>query len=156
MSGSGNNALATGRRRVTVGDVDAAGILFFATPYRWLDDVLTGWWNSIGHGISDMLGSGMSCPAVASGACYPAPITVDEEVELALYPSSVGETSFSVTMCATRLRDLVVTAKATSWHVWSKRGEQPTSLRPEPLPGWLRAPLSSSARLTPAVTRTDR
>lgn len=89
MDGRAAEYLATARRRVAMGDVDAAGILYFAAPYRWLEELFTGWLKDAGHPVSAMLRSQVACPCVASAATYLAPLSLDDEITLTLQPSSV-------------------------------------------------------------------
>ncbi|PXY16710.1 hypothetical protein BA062_38610 [Prauserella flavalba] len=145
--------LASSRRRVTMGDVDAAGILYFAAPYRWLEELLTGWWKATGHPLSEMLRSGSGCPSVASAARYSRPLTVDDEIALALYPSLIGRTSFAVTAVVTRIDDGAVAVEASSWHVWSSFGDprSPGGIQARPLPDWLRTALAAAPLTDPAA-----
>ncbi|MBB2505238.1 acyl-CoA thioesterase [Amycolatopsis echigonensis] len=143
-------------RRVAMGDVDAARILYFAAPYRWLEELLTGWCKAIEHPVSGMFREGSGCPSVASAAQYVAPLALDDEISVALYPSSIGHTSFSVTAVASRIDDGRVMVKVTSWHAWALFGEDDTgavTLRAQPLPDWLRDGLAASTLIQPATPR---
>jgi acyl-CoA thioesterase FadM len=137
-------------------DVDAAGIVYFAAPYRWLEDLFSGWLTMIGHPLRDMLRSASGCcPSVASAAHYTAPLTLDDEVSLALYPSSIGRTSFSVTAVANKIGERTIALRASSWHVWGTIDHGPvgaTTIRPQPLPAWLREGLGGAQLISPATT----
>ena len=63
------------RLRVVMADVDAASILYFATPYRWQELLFTGWMHSIGHPVSGLLGSGRGCPVPAPSIPRPTKLT---------------------------------------------------------------------------------
>jgi acyl-CoA thioesterase FadM len=145
--------LASSRRHVAMGDVDAAGILYFAAPYRWHEELLTGWWKTIGHPLSDMLRSDHGCPSVSSVARYSRPLTVDDEIALALYPSRIGRTSFAVTTVVTQVDDGAVAVDASSWHVWTKFGDPrvPGGIQSRPLPDWLRTGLAAAPLTEPAA-----
>lgn len=143
--------LARAERRVTMGDVDAAGILYFAAPYRWLEELFTGWLKATGHPLSEMLHQSEGCPAVASAASYLTPLKLDDEISLALHPSSIGRTSFSVTAVVRRVADDTMALKVSAWHVWTTftAGDGAPELRPTPLPSWLRDNLRGAPLVDP-------
>lgn len=144
MDGAASDCLARTHRRVAMGDVDAAGILYFAAPYRWLEELFTGWLNDIGHPVSAMLRDGVACPCVASAANYLVPLCLDDQITITLHPSSIGTTSFAVTAEARRVVDDVVAVRATGWHVFTRfGGAGHPNLSPEELPTSLQAELSS-------------
>lgn len=134
-----------------MGDVDAAGILYFASPYRWLEELLSGWFFEIGHPLSSLLHGGTGCPSVASAAQYLAPVGLDDHLDVALYPSGTGTTSFSITAIARRARDDDLAVKVSSWHTWSRVDHDVgTRLRPMSLPDWLHQSLAAATAVEPA------
>lgn len=146
MLNGGAQPLARARRRLAMGDVDAAGILYFAAPYRWHEELFSSWFATIGHPVSGMLRAGTGCPCVGSSASYAVPLTLDDEIELHLRPSAAGRTSFALTTTVYRVADRVSAVSATSQHVWSvfPAGSPATALRSAPLPGWLRDAVSDA------------
>lgn len=128
-------------------DVDAAAILYFGTPYRWCEDLYTGWLATIGHPVGQLLQQGVGTPAVASNCSYTAPLGVDDLVRLELRAAEVGRRSFRV-RCdvwhdGTGEHSLTVGVS----HVWchfedSAQGQHLTSAR---LPDWLRDALTRDA-----------
>jgi YbgC/YbaW family acyl-CoA thioester hydrolase len=144
------------QKRVAMADVDAAGILYFAAPYRWLEESFTGWLKALGHPLSSILRSGQGCPCVTSATSYAVPLVLDDDIELTLRPSSVGSTSFSITVEAIRPSDAALALRSTAWHVWSEFDGHTQSpvVAPSPLPDWLREGLSSAPSTSPVRTRT--
>lgn len=130
------------RHRLTMGDVDAAGIVFYANPYRWRDVVYTGWLLSIGHPLSQLLDSGFATPCVASSARYLAPIGLDDVVDLSLVAERVGTSSFDLRMDAAMAgQDPAVEVRTTN--VWAAR-KPGGGLSAQPLPDWLVKNLSAA------------
>jgi acyl-CoA thioesterase FadM len=134
-----------------MGDVDAAGILYFPVPYRWHEELFTGWLKDVGHPISGMLRGDAACPCVGSAATYPATAGVDDELEMTLHPTKAGTTSFGLATCVRRIDDGRLVVHVGSWHVWSAFvGEGPDrTLRPTPLPSWLRNALAEAPLIEP-------
>ena len=127
-------------KRVTMADVDAAGILYFASPYRWLEEHVTGWLIDRNHPLSDLLKEGHAFPCVSSSASYSAPVRVDDILEVTLHPLHVGRTSFALgAQC--RRDDGTHVVSVAAWHVWVELGESPRSM---PLPTWLRKSLETA------------
>ena len=50
--------------RVTMADVDAAGIIYYASPLRWAEVLLGDWLEQTGHSIATMLGGNEAIPVV--------------------------------------------------------------------------------------------
>lgn len=121
-------------KRVTMADVDAAGILYFASPYRWLEEHVTGWLIDCHHPLSELLKGGYAFPCVSSSASYSAPVRVDDILNVTLHPLHIGRTSFAVGARCQRADGAHVVSVA-AWHVWVEFGESPLSM---PLPPWLR------------------
>ena len=135
-------------------DVDAAGILYFGAPYRWLEESLTAWLNVLGRPLSGFLRSGSGCPCVTSATSYSVPLVLDDEISVSLRPSGLGRTSFALTTEATRLRDGAMAVRSTAWHVWSTfdgRSDPPVIV-PAPAPDWLRTAFAATAWTPPVTT----
>lgn len=131
--------LAESTYRVPMADVDAATILYYATPYRWREQLYTSWLAAIGHPLVDLLASGDGCPCVASSAEYVRPVRLDDVLSFRLVADEVGRTSFSDRFEA-RAADGEVSVIVRATQVWVEAGAD-GALTPAPLPGWLRAAL---------------
>jgi acyl-CoA thioesterase FadM len=123
------------RLRVVMADVDAASILYFATPYRWQELLFTGWMHAIGHPVSGLLGSGNGCPAVKSSATYLRPLRLDDLVRCQLSCEEIGRTSFEVSMRGYAEASGELAVQTWTRHVWVSRDAA------TPLPDWLRSAL---------------
>jgi YbgC/YbaW family acyl-CoA thioester hydrolase len=130
---------ATARRRIAMADVDSAQILYFASPYRWLEAQFTEFLADNGHPLSGLLAQGLGMPIVKSGCEYLSPLSLDDVVEQQLIAEHIGRTSFSIRCDIGRLPDVAV--RVTGTYVWSEReGDQRTGrYRPAPVPDWLRS-----------------
>lgn len=148
-------SLLTTQRRVPMADVDAAGILYFGAPYRWLEEAFTGWLSAIGHPLGVLLRSGTGCPCVTSATSYGVPLVLDDEISVRLRPSSLGRSAFSLTTEVTRLRDDALAVRSTAWHVWSDfdGAADPPVVTPTSVPDWLREAFDATTWTTPVATR---
>jgi len=77
--------LLTARFHVVMADVDAAQILYFATPLRWAERMFSRWRREVGLPMSEMLRTGTGTPAVRSEITYAASLHLDEEVEATMW-----------------------------------------------------------------------
>ena len=93
--------------RVTMADVDAAGIIYYASPLRWAEVLLGDWLEQTGHSIAAMLGRGEATPVAGVEVRYRAPLGLDDHLRLRLSAQRVGTTSFT-----------------TRCDVWGPRGEE--------------------------------
>jgi YbgC/YbaW family acyl-CoA thioester hydrolase len=139
--------LARARRRVTMADVDAARILYFAAPFRWVEELYTSWLAELGHPVSEMLRERMSTPAVSSRCDYEHPLRLDDRFTIALRAGRVGTSSFSVVGEVTLEPSRVHCVRVEVVHVWAAFDErrEATRLDVSPLPRWLRHALGSPA-----------
>lgn len=137
--------LIEGRWRVTMADVDGAGIIYYASPLRWAEVLFGDWLEQLGHPISAMLAAGEATPAVDVRVRYRSLLSLDDHCRLELSTERVGRTSFSV-RCDVRgpgdgqvAVDTVVTHAYVSYtHPGSGGG---AGARTQPLPPWLRKAL---------------
>ncbi|HEX3591116.1 MAG TPA: thioesterase family protein [Pseudonocardiaceae bacterium] len=131
---------------VTMADVDAAGIIYFATPLRWAERMSTGWLNEIGHSLTSMFAAGVTIPAVAVQVEYRSQLTLDDQVRLELSAEAVGTTSFTL-RCEGFVGDAATAAVCSrTTHVYTRftnpalGGEGAAK---EPVPDWLRTALTA-------------
>ena len=94
--------------RVTMADVDAAGIIYYASPLRWAEVLLGDWLDQSGHSIAAMLGGNEAIPVVGVEVRYRAPLGLDDHLRLGLSAQRIGNTSFT-----------------TRCDVWGPRAEHP-------------------------------
>jgi acyl-CoA thioesterase FadM len=124
------------RLRVAMADVDAASILYFATPYRWQELLFTGWMHAIGHPVSGLLGSGHGCPAVHSSCSYKRPLRLDDFVRCELWCDELGRSSFGVVLRGYEEASGELAVETATRHVWVEDGAA------TPMPDWLRSALT--------------
>jgi 4-hydroxybenzoyl-CoA thioesterase len=135
-----DRVLARERYRVAMADVDAAGVLYYAAPYRWRERVFTGWLAAVGWPLSTMLGAGQSCPCVESSARYLAPARLDDELDLSLAVQRVGRRSWGDRLEGrTRDGQLVIDVRASL--AWVER-DADGAMRAHPLPPEFRAAIT--------------
>jgi YbgC/YbaW family acyl-CoA thioester hydrolase len=145
MGEKAGGVLATASRRVTMADTDAAGIIYFASPLRWVEEMFSGWFVEIGHPFSVLLPEGLATPAVSIRADYSSPLALDELIDLEMLASHVGVSSFAVHAVVTRRGDAQPALSLTVHHVFGRLNRGPgAKFVPEVLPEWLRAPLTAS------------
>ncbi len=81
---------------VVMADVDMAHILYYATPLRWAERVLTRWRREIGLPVSAMLTSGKGSPVVETRITYARPLRMDDAVQARLWLDSRGRRAYTL------------------------------------------------------------
>jgi YbgC/YbaW family acyl-CoA thioester hydrolase len=136
--------------RVTMADVDAAGILYYASPLRWAEMLLGDWLERSGHSLSSMFAAGEATPAAAVTIRYRVPLSLDDHCSLRLSAGRIGKTSFTVCCAVWGTRDgwgderLAVEVESTHTYVsLARRPGGGADLAKQPLPAWLTQALDS-------------
>jgi YbgC/YbaW family acyl-CoA thioester hydrolase len=151
--------LYTDRFLVTMADVDAAGIIYFATPLRWAEKLYTHWIHGLGHPHRQMFSEGIATPAVNVIADYRSHLSLDDEIRLELTAARIGTTSFTLRLEAfverysgptPRPREATAAVDVRTTHVFSRythpsynHGARTVK---QPLPEWLRSALEIGYR----------
>jgi YbgC/YbaW family acyl-CoA thioester hydrolase len=152
--------LYTDRVLVTMADVDAAGIIYFASPLRWAEKLYAHWTHSLGHSHRQMFSEGVATPAVNVTVDYRSHLSLDDEVRLELAAARIGVTSFTLRLqafierqadSAPRSRDVLTAAAAAvevrTTHVFSRyvhpSYDHDARTVKQPLPDWLRSGLQA-------------
>jgi YbgC/YbaW family acyl-CoA thioester hydrolase len=119
-------------------DTDSGGVIYYGAPFPWHEQALLGWFDSIGHRISEILANGHAFPCVHSEADYLKPLRVDDIVEVRLHAGRVGISSFQT---ETRIWKDELAAVVRATYVWAE-GHPRTSVKSAPMPTWLRDALT--------------
>jgi YbgC/YbaW family acyl-CoA thioester hydrolase len=133
--------------RVTMADVDAAGIIYYASPLRWAEVLLGDWLEQAGHPISAMLAAGQATPVVGVQVRYRSPLSLDDHCRLGLFTQRIGTTSFT-TRCDVRGpgsgRTAVEIEVTHAFGAYSRpRPGDRAVIEKQPLPPWLRKALEA-------------
>ena len=111
------------RYRVTLGDVDAAGIIFFANVFRWHESRLSTWLADLGRPLRSILDADIALPTVASSAEYPASAFLDDILEVRARTHTVTDTSFVFETTWARVVDTRSVAVVRTTHVSCRKTE---------------------------------
>jgi 4-hydroxybenzoyl-CoA thioesterase len=119
-------------RRVYVGDDDASGLIYFPSYLRYMAEGDQDYFDALGHPVVEMIGDGVSCPAVNSSCDFVSPARagddLDQEIRI-----TVGQRSSFACHHEFRLDDRVV-ARGRVVRVWVNLADMSS----QPLPEWLR------------------
>lgn len=134
-----------GRRRITMHETDASGLIFFGVVGAWANESFCAWLAATGHPLSALLRASSAFPTRRFESEYHAPLALDDDVEMQLRSTHVGRTSFALELSVVRVHDDVTAVTVRTWHVFAEfthvgAGSRPEP-RPAPLPGWLRRAL---------------
>lgn len=136
--------------RVTMADVDAAGIIYYASPLRWAEALLGDWLEQSGHTISAMLGAGEAIPVVHAEVRYQAPLGLDDHCRLGLSAERIGRTSFTVRCDVRGPRADRAAVQVLATHAYARfskpRPGAAAEIAPRPLPPWLREALEGDSK----------
>jgi YbgC/YbaW family acyl-CoA thioester hydrolase len=136
--------------RVTMADTDAAGIIYYASPLRWMELTLGGWLEQLGHPISSMLAGNEAIPVVGTEVRYQSPLGLDDQCRLRLSAQRIGTTTFTV-RCdvigprAERPAVVVVVTHAYGRFEMPRPGIS-AKIETRPLPSWLREALEADSK----------
>jgi len=135
--------------RVTMADVDAAGIIYYASPLRWAEVLLGDWLEQAGHSISAMLGAGEAIPVVGVEVRYRAPLGLDDHLRLGLSAQRIGNTSFTTRCDVWGPRTGQPAVEVAVTHAFGgyapPRSGQGAVVSKQALPPWLRKALAEGS-----------
>ena len=128
-------------RRIQFSDTDMAGIVHFANYFRMMEEVEHAYFRSIGLSVS-MQHDGMHIgwPRVSAACEYFGPIRFEDDVELHLRVTKVGEKSFNYEVDFMLAGKRMALGKITSVCCVLERG----TMRAIPIPSTLRAKLTAT------------
>lgn len=84
-------------RMVVLGDVDAAGVLYFGNVFRWHEEVFTRWLSTVGFPLEALFASGRGLPVRSSWAEYPASAGLGETLSVTVSITELHDTEFVFT-----------------------------------------------------------
>lgn len=129
---------------VRMADVDAARVIYYASPLRWQEMLVSDWFIHCGHSLSDQLGQSTNCPCVEVRVNYRCPVRLDDQLTLRLTVERVGRTSFGLLMTATTPAGaLAVEVRTVNV---STAVDEDGDVRSLPMPEWLQRELTGLAR----------
>jgi acyl-CoA thioester hydrolase len=135
--------------RVTMADVDAAGIIYYASPLRWAEVLLGDWLEHSGHSIAAMLGAGEAIPVVGVEVRYRAPLGLDDHLRLRLSAQRIGTTSFTTRCDVWGPRTEHPAVEVAVTHAFGgyapPRPGQGAEVSKQALPPWLRKALAAGS-----------
>jgi len=130
------------RRRVQFAETDMAGVLHFSNYYRYMEEVEHAFWRSLDLTVyhPDAQPS-LSWPRVATNCEYFAPLRFEDEVDLSLRVTKVGDKSLSYEVEFRRSKERCATGRVTAVCCMTKPG----SFAPTPIPAAIRMRLEGGA-----------
>jgi acyl-CoA thioester hydrolase len=133
--------------RVTMADVDAAGVIYYGSPLRWAEMMLGDWLEQSGHPISAMLSANEAIPVVAAEVRYRSPLSLDDHCRLGLSARRAGRTSFMVRCTVWGPRDDRPAVQVDVTHAFAGHATQgpghSVEFEGRALPPWLRKALEA-------------
>lgn len=108
------------QHHVSLGDVDSAQVIYFATVFRWHEQSFSEWLAKEYVPLSRVLASGHGLPVVSCSATYTASIRQDDKLTLDSWVYDIGRSSF--TFGTTILSGETVAGTVETRHVWVEAG----------------------------------
>ncbi|CAM5692469.1 acyl-CoA thioesterase [Streptomyces canus] len=94
--GGDSDPLLRRRLRVTMGDTDAAQVVYFAAPARWAESMMSEWMAIAGFATSRLLAAGFGTPAVHAEFTYRSCLRLDDELDGCLRLDRLSQRSFTL------------------------------------------------------------
>jgi YbgC/YbaW family acyl-CoA thioester hydrolase len=102
-------------RRVQFAETDMAGVAHFASYFRWMEEVEHAFFRSVGLSVvMTQDGKEIGWPRVAAACEYSAPARFEDELELRLRVTKVGNKSFNYEVDVLKGGQRIALGKLTS------------------------------------------
>ena len=106
--------VASRRIRLTYADTDAAGILYYAAWFPWMERISVEWTYGHGFRLDRMMTEHGASPVTRTTTCeYTASATIYDEVDVDMRVDHVGRRSYTYGFTMTRVPDGVVVARSS-------------------------------------------
>jgi len=126
------------RRRVQFAETDMAGVLHFSNYFRYMEEIEHAFWRSLDLSVYVRDSEPhISWPRVATGCDYFVPLHFEDEVDLALRVTKVGEKSLSYEVDFRRHGQRAATGRVTAVCC----ATEPGSFTATPIPAEIRSKL---------------
>ena len=137
-------AVRVTRRTLAWGECDPAGIIFYPTYYRWMDEATWALFASAGYPAGRMRAGHYSLPLVDSRCEFLSSPLFGDEIEIRSHVSKWGRSSFSLAHEFLIARDGRALARGLESRVWCRYEAGPGSpLRSAPIPEDVRSALGA-------------
>lgn len=113
-------------------EIDAAGVMFFASYFRLAHDAYESFMLEIGFGLPELLRRGSQLPLVHSTADFLQPIRHGDSFEIGVHIAQIGDTSFTVEYVFLNDQGMQAARLQTRHVLINPENRQPMAL-PEPL-----------------------
>jgi YbgC/YbaW family acyl-CoA thioester hydrolase len=115
MTAPPEGTLSARRRiRLSYADTDAAGIIYFAAWFPWMERLSTEWFHDNGFRFDQMLARfGATMVSRATSCEYLVPVGVYDEVDIEMRVARVGESSCQLAFAMTRVADARAVGRST-------------------------------------------
>ncbi|TWT45937.1 1,4-dihydroxy-2-naphthoyl-CoA hydrolase [Phycisphaerae bacterium RAS1] len=104
-------------RRVAFSETDLAGVMHFSNYYRWMEDIEHAFWRSLGMSIvqdAHAVEGAISWPRVATRCEYDGPARFEDEIDLSLRVTRVGQKSYTFQVEFSRAGQRLALAETTA------------------------------------------
>lgn len=117
------------RFRLSYADTDAAGIIYFAAWFPWMERLSTEWFHQNGFRFDRMVEKfGATVVSRATSCEYLAPVRAYDEIDIEMRVTRVGERSFELAFTMTRVTDPCVVGRSTLTLVAVDASGRPTGV----------------------------
>ena len=113
-------------------DIDAAGVMFFASYFRVAHDAYESFMAEIGFSLPDLLRQGQQLPLVHSTADFLQPVLHGEALRIGVGIARIGDASFTVDYLFRTAQEMQAARLQTRHVLINPADRRPLSL-PEPL-----------------------
>ena len=134
------------RRRVTYAEVDQQGVVFNAHWLAYFDDAMTRFLDWLGLPPKEVFFSTFDVMVVKAGLEWKGPAGFDDEVDIAVVPTRLGNASFDLTYQA------VVAGRPVCAGTITYVSVKPGTAEPVPIPPEVRTKLEAAAEASAAST----
>lgn len=133
-------------RKLTWGDCDPAGIIFYPTYYRWMDSASWDMIAAAGFPAKRVRAEHLAFPLVDSNCTFISSPTFGDECEVRSHVTKWGRTSFTVSHEFVLAADERLLARGSESRVWCRYENGPGSaLKSMPIPDEIRRALGAPA-----------
>jgi 1,4-dihydroxy-2-naphthoyl-CoA hydrolase len=113
-------------------DIDAAGVMFFASYFRLAHDAYEGFMAEIGFSLPELIRQGRRLPLVHSSADFLQPIRHGDSLQVHVRIERIGDTSFTIDYLFVTDRGMQAARLQTRHVLINPENRRPLTL-PEPL-----------------------